>query len=510
MEVIQMNKRIKMGSFMVLFFTFLFIFTGCMNKQPVEQAGSMPESEVRPTSSISLSDSRQIIEAMQNINRNVADITLPAVVEINVVEVIRQQVSGNYLSPWDFFGRNFPFGNPNDNQSREPQEREYRKQGLGSGVLVEHKNNKYFVVTNNHVVGNADEISVRLYDGREFEAKVVGTDNRTDLALISFNSDDDLPLITMGDSDELYVGDYVFAIGNPLGFESSLTQGMVSALGRKAEAGSQIADFTDYIQTDAAINPGNSGGALVNYRGELIGINTWIASQSGGSVGIGFAIPVNNVKRAVDDFISNGKIEYGWLGVSITDLSDAPFQTIAEDLNIGDRKGSLVLNLYKDSPAEKSGLLPGDYIIEVDGQRIEDSSQLSRTIGNLDPGEVYSVKVLRYGEEMSLSVKLEVRTQDVEESPQLWPGFLPMPITDDHRSNLEIPNRIKGMIIAQVQQGSSAQKAGLQPGDVITRINGKSPSSLMDFYRELNESGSDEITFRVYRNGGEILLGLIR
>jgi len=501
-------KEFSLKKVSILLGLFILLFTACNDKEA--NVTVTPEPPVLQELSIDLNDSQLIVEAMQNINRNVAAKTLPTVVEINVVEVIRQRVPGSPLSPWNLFGPGFPFGSPDNNGNGESREREFRQQGLGSGVLVQQDGKKHYVVTNNHVVGKADEISVRLYDGREFEAKVVGTDSRTDLALIYFDSNEDLPVIPLGDSNSLYVGDYVFAIGNPMGFESTLTGGMVSALGRRAEAGSQIANFTDYIQTDAAINPGNSGGALVNYRGELVGINTWIASQSGGSVGIGFAIPVNIVKKAIDDFIDNGRIEYGWLGVSIADLSEGPYQTMAADLNIGDRKGSLVLNLFVGSPAEKSGVLPGDYILEVDGNPIENSDSLSRVIGNLLPGEEYNLKVIRYGEEINLSVKLEERTQEAEENTQLWPGFLAMPLSKENRENLEIPNRVKGVVIVQIQEGSTAQKAGLKPGDIITRINGKEAPSLMDFYRGINESGSDEITFRIYRQGEEILLGLIR
>jgi serine protease Do len=441
------------------------------------------------------------IYALQDKYREVAATVLPAVVEINVTEIIKQQIPGQTFSPWEFFG--FPEqGNGEGPQSRE---REFKKQGLGSGVIVRRDGKKYYVITNNHVVGNADEISVRLNDGRDFEAKVVGTDSRTDLALIIIESRESLPIIGTADSDRLMVGDIVFAVGNPLGFESTVTQGIISALGRKAQAGSQIADFTEYIQTDAAINPGNSGGALVNLKGELIGINTWIASRTGGSDGIGFAIPVNRVNKAVDDFITKGKIEYGWLGVTIGIPPE-------EGMDFEGNTGAFIGNLFTGSPADKDGLQPGDLIIEVNSNKIEDSSQLQRIIGTIAPGKNVRMKVIRNGREETLVVTLEERQKEEEigNDSSLWPGISVVELNSDIRDQLELPRRLDGVVIAYVSEGSSSSSAGLRPGDVITKVNGNRIGSLGDFYKKINDVENEEISFRIYRDGQEAILGIVR
>lgn len=449
------------------------------------------------------------IYAMQNKFREVAQTTLPAVIEINVTEIVKQTIPGQNF-PWNFFGDSWPFAVPDqnnnnkNNQAPQPQEREFKKEGLGSGVLVRKDGRKYYAVTNNHVVGDADEISVKLNDGRTFDATVVGTDSRTDLALITFESRETLPLMTLADSEQLMVGDIVFAVGNPLGFESTVTQGIISALGRKAQEGSTIADFTDYIQTDAAINPGNSGGALVNLKGELIGINTWIASGSGGSVGLGFAIPVNTVKRVIDDFISKGRVEYGWLGVTI---GNPP----SEGMDFDNETGAFTGNIFAGSPAEKGGLLPGDLIIGVDGKKIENSDQLQRMIGTLPPGREISLDIIRLGRKQNIRIKLDARRteEEIRNDGGLWPGISVVPLSDDIRDQLDVSSRTKGVVVAYVAEGSSSAAAGIRQGDIVTRVNNSRIGDLSDFYKALNDDG-EEINFRILRNGQEIVLGIVK
>ncbi|WP_053228287.1 Do family serine endopeptidase [Spirochaeta cellobiosiphila] len=462
--------------------------------------------------------SKDIMYALQDTYRGVADEVLPEVVEINVTEVIKQRVP-NFTSPFDFF-RDSPFGffGPNQNQdgsgkdgqSQEgTREIERRQQGLGSGVIVRKSGKKYYVVTNNHVVGNADEINIKLYDGREYEAKLVGKDSRTDLALVSFETKDNLQVATLSKADNMRVGDIVFAVGNPLGFESSITQGIISALGRKATVGSQIADFTDYIQTDASINPGNSGGALVNLEGDLVGINTWIASQSGGSVGIGFAIPVDVVERSVDAFIKHGKIEYGWLGVSIGNVNEAGITDIAKALKIDDKEGAFVSQLFLDSPAYKGGILPGDLIIKVDNIQIKDKNHLTQQVGSLAPGTVKDLTVIRNGKTLTLPIKFEARDEkDTQNNKMLWPGFFIVDLDKDVRDQLKLNSGVKGVVIAYVINNSRSQIAGIKQGDIITRINGKKVSDISDFYQELNQEKPNNIQFEIYRNGSTFRVGL--
>ena len=245
--------------------------------------------------------------------RDISQKVRPAVVEINVTEVIKQQVP-QLDSPFDWF-----FNQQQGNG--QGSTRTFRQSGLGSGIIVKRTGDKVYVLTNNHVVDNATDISVRLTDQRVFKATVVGTDPRKDIALVTFTTKENVAVAELGDSNALQVGDLVLAVGNPLGFESTVTMGMVSALGRRGPQG-ETSSYTDYIQTDASINQGNSGGALVNIDGQVIGINTWIAAPSGGSVGLGFAIPINNAKSAIDQFIAKGRVQYGWLGALIGDIQD--------------------------------------------------------------------------------------------------------------------------------------------------------------------------------------------
>ncbi|MCK5197716.1 MAG: trypsin-like peptidase domain-containing protein, partial [Spirochaetales bacterium] len=294
------------------------------------------------------------LEAIQNANRRLAKEVLPAIVSIDVVNIIERQTTTMFSSPFDlFFGR----PNPDRGKDSEPETQEFRSKAMGSGVIVKKDGKIVYILTNNHVVGEADEITIHLDDGREFEAEIVGTDQRRDIALVKFETNENIPVARLGNSDEVQVGDISFAIGNPLGFSSTFTSGVISAVGRNADERLGTA-FTDFIQTDAAINPGNSGGALVNIYGEVIGINTWIASQTGGNIGLGFSIPINRAKEIIDDLITSGKVEYGWLGISMGDPSD----NLIDEMKLADRSGAFVFNVYNDSPAWKGGIKPGDFI----------------------------------------------------------------------------------------------------------------------------------------------------
>ncbi|TVQ38625.1 MAG: Do family serine endopeptidase [Spirochaetaceae bacterium] len=432
--------------------------------------------------------------------RTVAENVLPVVVEVNTVEVIRQSVP-RFPSPWEFF-----FG---PREQPEPQEREFRRPGLGSGVLVRRDGTTVYVLTNAHVVGDAREISLRLFDGREFEAEIVGKDSRTDLALIRFESREEVPLARLGDSDSLHVGDWVVAVGNPLGFESTVTAGIVSALGRRPQPGSPIAGFTDYIQTDASINPGNSGGALADIHGEIVGINTWIASRGGGSVGLGFAIPINNAKRAIDDFIEQGRIIYGWLGVSIQDVSPQITPGLAQDLGIEGQSGALVINVHRDSPAARAGIRPGDFVTQIDDTSITDTAQMTRVIGNLAPGRRAVFTLKRAGREMTIGVTLDSRgTEDEVAAPAgMWPGMAIVPLSETMREARDIEEAIDGVLVASVLQDGPAAIAGLRNGDVITQVNGTAVRAARDFYRAL-AGASGEILFRVNRQGVRIVVGM--
>jgi Do/DeqQ family serine protease len=443
--------------------------------------------------------------SMSNIQSALQDISgkvLPTVVEIDVVDVVRETIPPAF-SPFDFF-----FG-PDDNNSTTPQQREFRRQGLGSGIIIRQTDNKVYVLTNNHVVDNAQEITVKFADKREFKAKLVGRDEKKDLALVMFETADRIPVAVLGDSNSVQVGDWVLAVGNPLGFDSTVTEGIISAIGRKSTPESNIAVYTDYFQTDAAINQGNSGGALVNIHGEVIGINSWIASPSGGNVGIGFAIPINNAKSAIEDFITKGKVSYGYIGVSSGDLSKASKQ----DLNLGQEKGAFVYGVYLDSPAFKAGILPGDFITRVNGNEITDITQLVLSIGNLKSGSKADIELIRYGRKMNLTLQVAERPEQNEEAGVarlLWPGLLPVKITDDIRTRLGLANTFGNIVLGGVEQGSPAQVAGMQTGDIVLSINNRPVNNLADFYKVLNDSGQNEAMFKLNRGNKEFSVGLVK
>jgi serine protease Do len=449
----------------------------------------------------SLADATRSLEAVQGSFREVAKKVLPVVVEINVTSVVKQP-SQQMQTPFDWFFNQPPGGNG---------PREFKRGGLGSGIIVRRTGDTYYVVTNNHVVDDATDISVKLYDQRDYKAKVVGKDDRKDLAVISFTTRESLPVADLGDSNVLEVGDIVLAVGNPLGFENTVTMGIVSALGRRGPQGQSVSPSTDYIQTDASINQGNSGGALVNIRGEVIGINTWIAAPSGGNVGLGFAIPINNAKKAIDDFISKGKVEYGWLGVLPDDVQVVAdtdtYPGVAKDLRIESVKGALVIDVFRNSPADRAGLLPGDYITRVNGQDIKNRDDLILVVGNLLAGRSYDFELIRYGERQKLTIKLAVRDDKSEASAykNMWPGVSVVRVTDEIRKEAEIAKGLNGVVIGLVADPETpAGVAGLRPGDVVLSMNGKAVNTVMDFYKALNDKSRRDISFKVNRKGTEV------
>jgi Do/DeqQ family serine protease len=439
----------------------------------------------------------QTLQRMQDAFRAVAAKVLPSVVQVNVVDVVKNS-GANFPNPFEFF-----FGP----RGQQGPPREFRQQGLGSGVVVRRNGDKVYVLTNNHVAGNATEISVKLQDGREYKAKLVGKDENKDLALVMFQTKEDIPVAELGDSSSLMVGDWVLAVGSPLGFESTVTAGIVSAIGRRSMQGAP--GFTDYIQTDAAINQGNSGGALVNIYGQVVGINSWIASTSGGSIGLGFAIPINNAKRSIDDFITKGHSEYGWIGINMGNLQPQA----ADDLRLGNANGAFVYGVFKGSPADKAGLLPGDLITTVNGEKLKDSSDLLLAIGNLIPGTTVNLNLLREGRPTHLSFQVAARADEKQlaaQSSKIWPGFSVLKITADVRQQLNLSNSDAGLVIGAVDQGGPADVAGLKSGDLITKVAGHEVHNLGDFYKALNNPKGREILFAIQRQGNNLIIGLVR
>lgn len=442
--------------------------------------------------------------ALQNSFRQVVTSVLPAVVRVDVVELRSAPASGiEEGNPFfDFF-----FSPDEDEDGSEDSQPEFRSEGLGSGIIVREDEQGYFVLTNAHVIGEAQEIRIRLDDGRQFPALLVGKDTRKDLALLHFDSTDrDILVASLGNSDDLVVGDWVLAIGSPLGYQSTVTSGIVSALGR---TGGPDGNISDFIQTDAAINRGNSGGALANIYGEVVGINTWISSQNGGNIGLGFSIPINNVKRSIDEFIEFGQVRYGWLGVSINSVDEA----IAESLGATGETGALINSVYSSAPAGTYGLLPGDLVVAIEQHPVRSSEDLIRIVADLPIDRESSFTVVRAGERRQVDIVIANRESDeliAEQSSQLFPGFSVYPLTEEIRQQVGDQQQLpQGVIVTQVVPRSPAYNAGLQGGDIVISANEVEVDNLADLFARLSDE-TTEINLIVFRDEEEIPVSIAK
>lgn len=439
-------------------------------------------------------------ESVQTAVRSVAERVVPAVVQLKTISVRKQQIPNLNGTPWDFlFGPNSPRNNGDENS------REFRSQGLGSGIIIRKDGDIYYVLTNYHVVSDdgkpVEEITVETNTGKEFPAKLVGRDSRRDLAMVSVKTPEKLALAVLGDSDSVAVGDWAIAVGNPLGFSSSVTMGIVSAVGRTGGPGDNINDF---IQTDASINQGNSGGALVNIKGEVIGINMWIASSSGGgSVGLGFSIPINNAKRTIEEFINKGSVSDGWLGASLIDIEKDT--EVIKELKLEGKTGALASDVFIGSPAEKGGVTPGDFITRIDGKDIANVTRLQQTVGNLKPGETHTFTVIRDGSPRDIQIKIDTRNDAVSsENSKLWPGFYIHPVTDEIRTLLRLDKNAKGIAVVRVIEKSPAAIINIQRGDIITAVNDVPVRDMASFYKALRENASKEVWFSITRGDAKL------
>jgi serine protease Do len=391
-----------------------------------------------------------------------------------------------------FFGDQFQGRMPRGNFGTPRQE------GVGSGVIATKDG---YILTNNHVVDGADEVKVALQDGREFTAKVIGRDPKSDVAVIKIDATD-LPAVPMADSDKVEVGDVVLAIGNPFGIGQTVTTGIVSAKGR----GNMGLDYEDFLQTDAAINPGNSGGALVDADGRLIGINTAILSRSGGNQGIGFAIPVNLARDEMQSLIKDGHVTRGYLGVMIQDLTPA----LAKEFKLKDATGALIGDVTPKGPAEKAGLKSGDLLVEFNGKKVADSRHLKLEVARTQPGQTVPVKILRDGTSKTLEVTVKTlpgtesiaKTDKGSDDTGTLNGVGVTDLDEQARQQLEVPETINGAVVTEVKPDSAAAEAGLKPGDIIQEINRKPVKNAEEAVR-LTENPSDKTTLlRVWREGG--------
>jgi len=401
-----------------------------------------------------------------------------------------------------FFGGQFP-------QDDQPQSR--KEQALGSGSIVSPDG---YILTANHVVAGADEIKVAIADDykKEYVAKVIGTDPQTDVAVLKIDAKD-LPAITLADSDQLEVGDVVLAIGNPLGFGQTVTMGIVSGLGRHGYGINGANGYENFIQTDAAINHGNSGGPLVDAEGRLVGINTWIASNSGGSEGIGFAVPSNLARRSMERLIKGGKVSRGFLGIDLQDITPG----LAQNFNLPNQNGALVGDVRPGTPAEKAGIKSGDVIVGFNGKDFSDAHELQLAVSQCEPGSSATVKLIRDGVEKNISVTLaalpaspgdnsdEQTGSDSDNSTtDALDGVTVADLDRDVRQELKIPDSVQGAIVTDVAQDSNSADAGLQKGDVIVQINRQPVNDSDSAVKLCKQAKGDQILVKVWRRNGDM------
>jgi serine protease Do len=409
-------------------------------------------------------------------------------------------MNGQQMDPLfrQFFGNDFF-------QRSVPQER--REKSLGSGVIISPEG---YVLTNNHVVDHATDVTVTLNDKREMKARVVGTDARTDIAVLKLEGSG-FPSLTLGDSSKVQVGDIVLAVGDPFGVGQTVTGGIVSATGR---GGLGIEEVEDFIQTDAPINPGNSGGALVDTQGHLIGINTAILSgNSGGNQGIGFAVPVNMARHDMDQIIEHGKVERGYLGILPQDVTPS----IAKAFNTNEVTGALVGDVTPGSPAARGGLEKGDIILSVDGKAVADANQLRLAVGQMSPNQTVSLKVLRNGRTQEVSVKLgEFPTHEAQATGEKdqhnnsgLEGVTVEKLTPEAAQQLKLSPQTNGVVVDEVSPSSRAAEAGLKSGDVIQEVNHQAVKSESDFQRTIGSADKNKpVLLLVNREGTTLYLAV--
>ncbi len=441
----------------------------------------------RPAPRLAMDDFRQIAKELT-----------PGVVNISTRKVERRK--GGHDPFREFFGDDMMdrFGG----QGQSPR----TQTSLGSGFVIDKDG---YVLTNRHVIDEADEIQVTLADGRTtYDARLVGKDARTDVALLKIEPKGALTVLPLGDSDKVEVAEWVMAIGSPFGLGSTVTVGVVSYKGRDLVLG-QRNTSVEMIQTDAAINPGNSGGPLVNARGEVVGINTLIMTQTGGSAGVGFAVPINAAKLILPQLREKGRVTRGWLGVTIQNVSE----DMAKSYKLSEARGAIVTDLDERGPAAKAGVEPGDVVLEADGRRIEDNSDLSSYISSLAPGTSVKLRLFRNGAEKQLSVALGTfPDDDAERAPSKERrgsdlGMSLRDLTPQLAERLDLPRDTRGVVVMDVEAGEAAERAGLQHGDVIVSVNGAAVQDVDQLEAEIARARPDGLArLRVRRGAGHTFL----
>lgn len=422
---------------------------------------------------------------------DVAESVMPCVVNISTTKVVRGGDMFYFGTPFKgspferFFGDEFFrhfFG--------DLPEREFRQRSLGSGFVISKDG---YIFTNNHVIERADEIQIRLSDGREYRAEVRGTDKTTDIALLKIDAENDLPVAKLGSSADLRVGEWVIAIGNPFGLAQTVTAGIVSATGRVIGAG----PYDDFIQTDASINPGNSGGPLFNLEGEVVGINTAIVAQG---QGIGFAIPIDMAKEILPALKEEGRVTRGWLGVSVQDVTPE----IAETLGLKSAEGVLVAQAFEGDPAAEAGIRSGDVIVSINGKPIKNSHELLREVAAIPVGTKASVGVIRGGKKMNFSVVVKERPEEGglvrRDTREDFYGMTVQSITPDVAQHFGLTDTA-GVIVTQVKPGSIADNAGVRPSDIILSVNNTRIENIDDFREAMSEADESKSILLLIKRG---------
>jgi serine protease Do len=494
------KKRFTLSLLLILV---LGVFIGLVLSSRFEITNQLPAKSQVSSKSV------DILTQLSDAQSEVAALATPSVVNISTTRMIktRDEMPLDLLED-PFFRRFFGDQLPHPNLPKE-----HKEQSLGSGVIVSEDG---YIVTNNHVIEKAQEIKVLLSNKMDYKAKLIGADSKTDIAVIKIDVKG-LSALPWGDSDKLKVGDIVFAIGNPFGLNQTVTMGMISAVGR-ANVG--IADYEDFIQTDAAINPGNSGGALINVRGELIGINTAILSRTGGYQGIGFAVPSSMAKQVIDSLVKYKKVVRGWLGVSIQEVTS----DLAEEFGVKDLKGSLVSGVMKGSPAEKAGIKQGDVILQYNGRLVEDTGHLRNMVSQTPINTTVKVKLFRNKKELVVDVVIaelpkklaealpqekESQESNEEESGALA-GLVVRELTPDLARRFGFDASEKGVVVVKIETGSRLFEAGIRPGDIILQINQKTITSLEDYKKITPKIKAKERLLLLLRRKGQDLFVTVR
>jgi len=485
------------------FILVLGVFVGLVLSSHLDITSQLPAKSQISSKSV------DILTQLSEAQSEVAAVATPAVVNISTTRVItsREEMPLDLFED-PFFRRFFGDQVPNPNVPKE-----HKEQSLGSGVIVSEDG---YIITNNHVIEKAQEIKVLLSTKKDYKAKLIGADPKTDLAVIKIDVKG-LTALPWGDSNKLNVGEIVFAIGNPFGLNQTVTMGVISAVGR-ANVG--IADYEDFIQTDAAINPGNSGGALVNARGELIGINTAILSRTGGYQGIGFAVPSSMAKQVMDSLLKYKKVVRGWLGVSIQDVTS----DLAEEFGVKDLKGSLVSSVMKGSPAEKAGIRQGDVILQYNGKLVEDTGHLRNMVSQTPIDTKVKVTLLRDKKEVVVEVVIaelpkklaeassrenEPEENNGDESSALA-GLVVRELTPDLARRFGFEENEKGVVVVKLEAGSKLFEAGIRPGDIILQINRKNIASLEEYKKSASKIKAKERLLLLLRRKGHELFITVR